>query len=264
MILTCLSLTAPASAQDVRFERRHVATFEVQVLVPGPLSEPVTLDVDPAGGGEVAFEVPWAGSDRPMRVHLKAKQLSLPGDAEHLVTVSAVVEDGRGRKVRSERPVRFVERTTVLFEVYRDADRPLTLALAGSSEVRTWVPRHPSPGAPVRLRVEIRRVEDGRSVPLENNVLQTFVGESVSYSFDLGGGGDTVELRLLPLRVTGGVIEIDVDVTGSLPRDDPDAGGPDLVSRHERWAASRGSTSTLAIETGQPPTGWRFLVTPDF
>ena len=37
-----------------------------------------------------------------------------------------------------------------------------------------------------------------------------------------------------------------------------------LMSRKEQWLATRGATSSLTLETGEPPRGYRFLVTPYF
>ena len=37
-----------------------------------------------------------------------------------------------------------------------------------------------------------------------------------------------------------------------------------LVSRQEQWLSTKGTTSTLSLASGEPPTGFRFVVTPRF
>jgi hypothetical protein len=112
------------------------------------------------------------------------------------------------------------------------------------------------------LELEIQRVIDGRTVSLERNELRTFVGATVSYSFRLGkvGEADSVLVRLTPLKVSGDVATVRVELTGSLPGGDT----TQMVSRSEKWFCSRRVASTIPLESGDPPNGYRFLVTAHF
>jgi hypothetical protein len=164
--------------------------------------------------------------------------------------------------VHSSRSVSLDERATALFEVYRLGDRSLTLALGLEASRQTVVVAQRAPGSQVRFRVEVVRVDAGRQVSLESNHLNTLVGEPVSYSFRLGEApdADAVSVTLLPTELHADIAEIDVSVSGRLPLD----GDLTVISRSERWLASRDATSTLAFESGDPPTGYRFLVTARF
>jgi hypothetical protein len=59
----------------------------------------------------------------------------------------------------------------------------------------------------------------------------------------------------------GETLRIEVEITATLP--DPD-GGVAMVSRQETWLSTSGVASTLSLADGEPPTGFRFLVTPRF
>jgi len=259
-LLALATVASTALAQAVRFERVHKPTFEVHVVKPEqPGDRAARLELGERDG-RVSFAVRWPGLPRPLDVTLVGHRLSSALDEEQRVRIEAAVTWPDGRVVRAERLVTFVDEATTVFELLREADRPLTLVLEGTIELETRLPTAPVPGDPVRMLVEIQRVDAGRTISLETNLLQTFVGESVSYSFRLGDNADAGEIRLLPLRLTGDVAEIDVELHGALPRGDATT----VVSRREHWVTSRGATSTLALEDGDPPTGYRFLVTPRF
>ena len=111
--------------------------------------------------------------------------------------------------------------STVLFEVFRDVDRSLTLAVASEIETRTVYSHRPTMGRPLAFSLEIQRVLEGKPISLETDLLSTFVGESVSYSFDLGGpDAESVRVQLTPLRIVGEIIEIDAQISGKLPDED--------------------------------------------
>lgn len=248
----------------------HVSEHEVPLLeirpvglavAPAESPGPWRVEVDPDEGGRVDFEVRWPDGRTGVKIQVRAEErLASPG-AGHRIGLEAVVEFADGRRVRSEREMSFDERTTVLFEVFRDVDRSLTLAVAASIETRTVFSHRPTAGRPLAFGLEIQRVEAGRTISLETNLLRTLVGESVSYFFDLGGAdAESVRVQLTPLRIIGEIIEIDAELSGKLP----DADDLQIIGRKEHWVTSRGATSTLAFEFGEPPTGYRFLVTPQY
>jgi hypothetical protein len=171
-----------------------------------------------------------------------------------------VLPDGRRRE--SSRDLAFFGSTTALFELARMEEQALTLAVEAESVQETVVSARPLVGSPVVMNVEVEWLEDGQATSLESNRLSTFVGEAVSYSFRLGETGTAValELRLIPQKIFGDVIQVRAEVSGSIPRAD----ALEMVSRGERWMISRGQSSSLDVATGEPPIGFRFVVTPDF
>jgi hypothetical protein len=165
------------------------------------------------------------------------------------------------------RPVRISDRViegegTALFEVFDEGNRRIVLALRTEPLDRAVVRRFAKVGDPVRFLVAVERVDGDRAVLLETNHLNTFVGQSVGYSFRLGHDESREELRLdlLPLSVSGDIVTIQAGISGALPG----AGVTTLLSRQERIVASRMSTSAISATAGTPPSGYRFQVTPDF
>ncbi len=150
---------------------------------------------------------------------------------------------------------------TALFEVARIADQVLTLVVAGEVTRVTEYVALPVVGAPVTFRIDIEWVEEGSSQTLETNHLNTFVGQSVGYSFSLGaiGEAESLSIRLLPLRLMGNTVQLEVDVSGTLPGS---GGEIEMVSRQEQWLSTRDTTNILDLASGEPPTGFRFVVTP--
>ena len=69
-----------------------------------------------------------------------------------------------------------------------------------------------------------------------------------------------LDVRLTPLRIYGDLIQVRAEVTGSVARN----GVPDWLSRSEQWMISRGESAALEVLEGEPPTGYRFIVTPRF
>jgi hypothetical protein len=163
-----------------------------------------------------------------------------------------------GRVERPTREFAVEDEVTVLFEVARLGEEPLTLAIRAEATAERVVVPAVSALAPILLNLEILRVEGGQTILLESNRLQTFVGEPVSYAFHVG---DTAaEVKLTPSRVAGEMVDLGIEVLGMLPGTD----GPVVVGRREQWLTNRGATSSLSIEAGQPPVGYRFRVTPSF
>ena len=68
-------------------------------------------------------------------------------------------------------------------------------------------------------------------------------------------------MRLFPAQLVGDTLRIDVEISGTLPDGE---GSVAVISRTEQWLSTSGATSSLALETGEPPKGFRFRVTPRF
>ena len=230
--------------------------------VEGTSPERLLLKVHPLDGGETAFTLAWPDPESATRLTLRATQSPPSGSMEHAVDLEAELTLAAGRTVRSHRRLELDDRATTLFEVYRQGERPLTLLIEAEASRETVIARHPHVGAPVRFLLEVQSVQQGKVISLETNELQAFEEQAVSYSFRFGDSPDSeaVRVSLKPLRVNGSIVEIEVETDGKLPSES----GLVVIGRRERWVASRGSTSTLAFESGDPPSGYRFLVTPIF
>ena len=154
------------------------------------------------------------------------------------------------------------EGSTYLLDVCETSETRLLLALRAEEDNRPVVAQSPVAGRPVRFSIEIVRVDGERAVSLENNQLSTFLGESVDYSFRRGENdqAESVELSLRPIRIDGDLAEVVVEVTASLP------GQPDrlLLSRRESLFTTRRAISALTVASGEPPAGYRFLISPEF
>ena len=257
-----LFVTADAAPRVRKIEREHL-TVHVKLLGPGALdpAQAVQFDVDPDRGGGTAFAVRWPDASRLADVSLAAvEKASL--QHEHVLELRAVVALPGGRSIRSERTLSFGVPTTTLFEIYREGDTPLVLALRIEGRTETRFVTTSEYTEPVKLRLQIQRVVDGDAITLENDLLQTFVDEPVVYEFRLGrvAEADAARIELLPLRIVGDIIELEMDVSGQLPLD----GELTVVSRRRKLLATRGAASTMSFETGEPPSGYRFVVVPDF
>jgi hypothetical protein len=253
---------------EVNVARRPRITLSIQPLAPsGQPAEcqgPHRLEVPPGETGQARFRVAWPGPQSLVDVDLRARQGEAPDGWYLGVSLEAKVSTSDGRELRAHRSVGVTDGTTLLFEVLREDDQPLTLAIQATVTTDLVVAQlRTSPvGPPVQFLLEIQRVESGETISLESNELNTLVGEAISYAFRLNRDEATeaVKVVLKPLRLAGEIVEIDVEVSGMLPGNDE----LNVLGRRERWVASRGATSILAIESGNPPSGYRFLVTPRF
>jgi hypothetical protein len=257
----------PAAAQTaIHLSEHERIVLEIRVLTAETVEEPeggFALEVEEASPAELDLRVLWPDPRVPRRLKLRAERALTA--AGHVVRLASELQRGDGTvTARAKRDITFFsETTTALFEVARVGDRVLTLAVAGELTRETTYTARPVVGTPVQFQLDIEWVEQGSAVTLETNHLSTFVGQSVSYSFRLGeiGEAESASVRLLPARILGDTVRIEVDVTGTLP--DPE-GGVVMVSRQEQWLSTRGTTSTLSLASGEPPTGFRFVVTPRF
>jgi hypothetical protein len=264
-IIVPLGAALAAPTYSVRHE--PVVSLRIDVLdVRGEDTETLgsrDLDVSPTTGGQLKFDIPWDPSG--LRATIVLDATATPGNEStpHRVTLHSAVS-ARGRRVVSNRDLAIREAGTQLVAIYEDDARRLVLAIHAEAGSRPMldVGEPVAVGEPVRLRVEVERVDGERLVALETNSLNTFVGQSVEYSFRRGTGSvaESVILIMTPERLAGDVAEIAVEVTGSLP------GDPDrlLLARRETIVSSRGSTSALTVVSGEPAAGYRFRITPEF
>jgi len=262
-----LALVGPAGAdQSLHLVEREEINLTVRPLTAQVgADQPSSLTFDAQGGSaaELELELRWPDADSSRRLRLRATPRLAPSGPVAHITSELIERDGTVSARASREMLFTTDSTTALFEVARRGDQVLTLVIAGERTRRTEYSALPVIGQAVAFSVEIEWVKDGQGTLLETNLLQTFVGQSVSYSFRLGAPGmaESASVKLLPLQLVGDTMRVEVDLSGTVP----DANGEVVViSRKEQWLSTRGATSTLSLADGEPPTGFRFLVTPRF
>lgn len=235
--------------------------LEVRVLQGEATQAPERVVLKGDSPARLAFASDWVGVG-PVRVELTARAEGSGGQGAQSLRLEAVLTLPDGARVRTSRNSVVDKRGTILFELFRQGDRPFTLAIATAIS-ETWeVIRMPAVGKPVRFEIEVLRIEGERTTSLERNILQTFVGQSVKYEFKLGPDltDDAINLRLTPMRLIDDLVEIQVNFEGRL------SGSDDLtvIARDETLVVSRNSSSALTVAAGNPPAGYEFRVTPRY
>lgn len=220
-----------------------------------------SIEVDPVSGGRVDFEIPWPAPDRESRLTLEASGRPGAGD-DHTISLEASLSLPDGRSLQASRTLRLYDGATSLFEVAGEDDTRLVLVLRAESMSRPVLVRGIQTGPPVRVHLEVERVDGGQTIALETNRLDTFMGEGVEYSFQRGAGEgmESVQLLIKPLRLEGEAVEIEVEITATLPGDPTRV----VLSRRQRLVTTRGARSSVSVTAGDPPAGYRFALTPDF
>ncbi len=268
LVVACgiLAGISPARGGTAQLEQRTRVDLAVRPLTAEPAAAgdvlPLELVVRPDEPAEAAVVLAWPDADSRSTLKLRAVHARPTAGRANGVDLDARLDLPDGRTVHASRAVRFDETDTVLFEVYRIDDKSLTLALEATASTETVVSKLPSPGSMVRFRLEIVRVLRERTVSLETNFLNTLLGEPVSYEFRLDDkpGADAASITIRPSELHGEIATIEIEVSGKLLLEDEVV----VIGRSERWMASRGATLTLAFEAGEPPTGYRFLLTARF
>lgn len=264
LVAACLAALSPALALPPVVVERHVLLSVDALLVDSSHKtrriEALSLEIGPDSAEKSSLYVPWGSGGARVSISLSAEMAGTSEDGTPALRCLAIVALPDRKPLRSERRVE--GETTTLFEILEEDGRRIVLALRTEPVDRPVVHRLAKVGAPVRFRIAIEKVDGDRAVLLETNHLNTFVGQSVSYSFRLGHDAGLQDLRLdlLPLSISGDLVTIQAGISGALPGD----GVTSLLSRQERIVASRLTTSTLSATTGTPPSGYRFQVTPDF
>lgn len=264
-LLAALAATASTAGPGVGVQERRGVALRVRPLTAPAVAPPpggnFEMDLDAGRSASLAFAVRWPDEDSTTSVAILAITRP-PQGAANAVRLEATVALPGGERHTASRDLVFDESATVLFEVARSDERSLTLAIEAEEVRETVFSARPTAGDPVVLNVEVAWQENGQSTSLETNRLSTFVGEEVSYAFRLGetGSAEALEVRLKPLGVFGDVLQLRAEISGSIPRN----GKLEVLSRSEQWMVSRGESSALDVTTGDPPVGFRFVVTPRF
>ena len=255
-----------APASSVNIEKRTKITIEIRPLTAELVSDHealfATLVLDSEDPAETELGLAWPETDNRSQLALSASRVTPRGGNAYSVDFDGRLTLPDGGTVHAARSVSFDDETTALFEVYRYGDRSLTLAITVTATTEMVVSPKRTPGSQVRFRLEIVRVIDGREASLEDNYLNTLIGEPITYAFRLTDtpAAESVMIELKPLRLHANIAEIDVEITGKMTLEDEVI----FIGRTEHWLASRGATSTLAFEAGDPPSGYRFRITARF
>ena len=271
-VVLILILTLPwaglvlAGASQIQFVEEAWLVLHVQPLLledgesgalPGK-----RLEIDPEEGGSLRIRLQWPVPEASSRLELRATGRPGPPDSVHAVALEAELALPDGRRSTTRRALQLQEGTTSLIEVYREGARGLTLAITAERQVRPRVRPARTFGDPVLFRLEVDAVRGEQTVALETNHLTTFMNEPVEYSFRRGEGemAESVRLLMTPVRRDGDVIEVQVEISGSLPGETARV----LLSRTHTLVTSRGATSAVTVTSGKPPVGYRFRITPDY
>jgi hypothetical protein len=244
-------------------ERRTKITADLRILTADPVERadngPTRLVLDSPDAAETRLRLAWPEPGEVSELGFRVSHAPPTAGAERAVKLDARLVLPDRTTVNASRTVAFDDRVTTLFEVHRFDERSLTLAVELAADHEWVVSKGPTPGSTVQFRMEIVRVLDGRPISLENDYLNTLIGEDVSYAFRLSEtpDADAVTVTLEPTRLIGEILQIEIGVSGRLPVGDELM----VIGRSERWMATRDATTTLAFEAGDPPTGYRFLIT---
>jgi hypothetical protein len=235
--------------------------LEVRTLPGSPDEKPQQLVLKSDRPGRLEFDVEWDGVGR-VRVELTARAEPAGDAGAQSLSLQALLILPGGRKIQASRQSVVDQRGTVLFELFRQDERPFTLAIEATVS-ETWeVVRAPAVGAPVRFDIEIIRAVGHARESFERNILNTFENQTVRYEFHAGPDleDEALTLSLTPVRLIGDIAEIRVVVIGRLPHGDDVT----LIARDEIQVANRGSSFAITVMVGDPPAGYVFQVTPRF
>ncbi len=261
-LIAATAQAAPPPELTVR--RTEVVELRIRPLTASDADRDKTLNLridSPDGArGSLRFEWPEPGRTCVAAVEARDAVGSLAED--HSVTIGVVLELDDGTRVASDRTLRIRGDSTALFEIYREGESSLTLSVEARIDTRTTYLARPEVTRPVGIRLAVERLDGDRAIPLETNALQTFLGLPVAYAFDLGGteDDDAIRIRFTPQSIAGGVVTLDVAFEGRLGT----PAGPEWTGRTQRIVTTSGTTTAVPVQAGDPPVGYRFLVTPQF
>ncbi len=246
-------------------EARLILTVDVLSVGDGTASPSLatrSIELEPDRPLTTEIVLRWPTPESESKLKIEATARIGPTGSAPGVTIATWLVTPDGRTLHSEREVSMREGATRLVDLVSVGERRLILAIQAERTIRHVAARSRSPGRPVRFRVDLVRIEAGGETPLESNRLDTFVGESVEYSFQRGSDDALESMRIVlkPLRLEVDIAEIEVEISGTLPGTPTRA----VVSRRDRLMVSRGSRSSLTVAAGSAPAGYRFDLVPDF
>jgi hypothetical protein len=267
LLLTLGAASMPVAAVPVLTQEARVlltvallpASGDATGVVPAARA---AIEIPPARSVGQDLTLSWPDPGATTHVHLDLSGTAGPEGGEHEVALDARIELPDGRVVRTSRAIRIREGSTQIVDLYSEKGHKLLLAAQAERTSRPVVLAGAQVGTHVRFRLEVSRVDGEVAVPLESNVMDTFVGQGVEYSFRRGDGDEleSMGVVLTPTRIDGEIVDIGVEVSGTLPADPERI----VVSRKERLIATRGASSAVTVLAGPGRGGYRFAVTADF
>ncbi len=263
-VLIAAAWTRPACGAEVAFEPRVAVVADVVLSDDGRMTPLGRVEVEfaPGTGGSGERTIPWPSARAPSKLVLDVSGArDESGDAMPVRLVATVTVPG-AEPVSTTRNLTLREGSSEIVDVYALDRARLVLTLHGERRQVPVVRAAPAVGEPVAMRLEVLRVVGEREISLETNDLSSLVGQSVEYLLDFSEPGhpESVRLELTPVRIAGEIVEIRIEISGTLPT----GGAPLVVNRTQNLVTSRGATSAVAVTAGSPPAGYRFRVTPRF
>ncbi len=263
-----LAVSAPAERAEgpaIRTEAILLLRVECLAIRPdGPRTlASERLEVGAGSAGSTVLDVAWPEPGRPARVKLDVVLTGPASQWPARLAVEAHFSGPGGSEAGVARDIELGEGGSSLLEVWAREPERLVVVLTGEWTRRPLLRSAVRAARPVRLRLDIEAIRGDRGIAVETDDLATLLGEPVTYSFRRGGSGEqaeSVELRATPVRIEGDIVQIEVEIAGRLPA----GSSPLVLAERRRLVASRGAASALTVTTGDPPRGYRFLLTPSF
>jgi hypothetical protein len=254
-----LAFLCPGAHEGAAADRvKKIPAVEIEVLAlfetdPTPRALLLTAERP----SRLHFATDWDGVGE-VRVELTGRAEASGSEGARRVRLQAVLTLPDGRRIQASRETVVKDRATLLFELFRQDDRPFTLAITAEISQSWEVTQTVSVGLPVRFEIEVFHVEGNAQTSLERNMLHTFENQTVRYEFKRGPEltDEALTLSLTPVRLIGDLVEINVNIEGRLPGDD----GVTVIARDESLVVNRGAISPIEVTTGEPPAGYRFRV----
>ena len=254
--LSILWLIIPESAATDRVKKIPLVEIDVRALSETePKPRALMLIADrPA---RLKFATDWDDVGE-VHVELTGRAEASGSEGARKVRLDAVLTLPDGRRIQASRETVVEDRTTLFFELFRQDDRPFTLAITATISQSWEVIQAVSVGPPVRFEIEVFHVEGTLRTSLERNMLHTFEDQTVRYEFERGPEltDEAMTLSLTPVRLIGDLVEININIEGRLSTDN----GVTVIARNENIVVNRGAISPIEATTGDPPVGYRFQV----
>jgi len=258
-VATVLSLLHPGTAEIAASDRvKKIPSVELEIRALSetePQRRALMLKADRPS--RLRFKTAWEPVG-DVAVVLTGRAETAGNDGARRVRLQAALSLPDGREIQASREALVKDRSTFLFELFRQDDRPFTLAIVAEISQSWEVTNVVTVGPPVRFEIEVIHVDGNTQTSLERNMLHTFENQTVRYEYRAGPdpADEALTLNLTPLRLIGDLVEIKVNIEGRLPGDN----GMTVVAREENIVVSRGVTSPIDVTAGDPPAGYRFQV----
>ena len=153
-----------------------------------------TIEAAPGRPGRatipIEFQMPGGERANSLEIVLESGAGQEAGSRMRVSTTLSVAAPSReGVRFERTREATVNEGSSLLHLAYENPERQCSVLLTLTPELRE-VPEvvAASAGAPVIFRVTLCRISKGKSIPIENNLLRTIEGSSVSYAFKTQAG----------------------------------------------------------------------------